>query len=99
MLRANQFGSRVRLEIEAMNSPIILFDLLSGNVITDYACESDAWTALREIAEDDGLEAIADLSLMRMRDGHPTLIAMEDELVRRVAHGMRQETLLNETRR
>jgi hypothetical protein len=82
-----------------MNSPIILFDLLSGNVITDYACESDAWTALREIAEEDGLEAIADLSLMRMRDGHPTLIAMEDELVRRVTHEMSQDALPSEAHR
>lgn len=71
-----------------MNSSFILLDLVSGNVITDFPSECDAWDALRAWASDDGLAAIADLSLMRMEDGHPALIAMEDELVRRVADGL-----------
>ena len=90
---------RVRSETEAMNSPIILFDLRSGNVIAAYAGENDAWTALRHMAEEDGLEEIEDLALSRMQDGHPTLIAMEDELVRRVAREMSQETIPSEARR
>jgi hypothetical protein len=62
----------------------VLFDLMSGNVITDYANESDAWQALCRAAADDGLESIANLSLLRVEDGQPTLIAMDDDLVRRV---------------
>lgn len=68
-----------------MASTIILLDLPSGNVITDFASERDAWDALLSWARDDGLDAIAGLSLMRIQDGDPTRIAMEDELVRRVA--------------
>jgi hypothetical protein len=67
-----------------MTSSIILYDLLSGNVITDFANESDAWETLCRAAADDGLESIANLSLLRMENGQPTLIAMEDELVQRV---------------
>jgi hypothetical protein len=68
-----------------MASSIILLDLPSGNVITDFASERDAWDALLSWACDDGLDALAGLSLMRIQDGDPTRIAMEDELVRRVA--------------
>lgn len=63
----------------------LLFCLRSGNVITDFASERDAWDALLSWARDDGLDALAGLSLMRIQDGDPTRIAMEDELVRRVA--------------
>ncbi len=63
----------------------LLFCLRSGNVITDFASERDAWDALLSWARDDGLDALAGLSLMRIQDGDPTRIAMEDELVCRVA--------------
>ena len=68
-----------------MNVSVILLDLPSGNVITDLASERDAWDALLRWARDDGLDALAGLSLMRIQDGAPTRIAMEAELVRRVA--------------
>jgi len=73
-----------------MNPSFVLFDLLSGNVITDFASESDAWDSLCRDASEAGLESIENLSLLRIQDGHPTLVAMEDELVRRVAHEMSQ---------
>lgn len=82
-----------------MNSSVILFDLKSGNVMEDFASESDAWDALREMADDHGLEAIEDLSLLLMRDGQPTLIAMEDDLVRRVARELSQAAVSSELRR
>jgi hypothetical protein len=63
---------------------IILWELPSGNVVTDFSSEHDAWEALRSWARDDGLEAVAGLSLMHIEDGEPILIAMEDDLVRRV---------------
>lgn len=71
-----------------MTSSIILYDLPSGNVITDFATESDAWDALCRAAADDGLESIANLSLLRMENGQPTLIAMDDDLVQRVEREM-----------
>jgi hypothetical protein len=86
-----------------VDSSIILLDLPTGNIITDFASERDAWDALLSWARDDGLEAIAGLSLLRVQDGDPTLIAMEGDLVRRVAvelqdvdsrdHGKRSHTV------
>jgi len=68
----------------------LLFCLQSGNVITDFASERDAWDALLSWARDDGLDALAGLFLMRIQDGDPTRIAMDDELVRRVAAELRE---------
>jgi hypothetical protein len=61
---------------------------VSGNVIADFASEGNAWDALCRAAVDDGLESIANLSLLRVENGQPTLIAMEDELVQRVIREM-----------
>jgi hypothetical protein len=66
-----------------MNLPFLLFDLVSGNVMTAFASEDEALSALRETAAEDGVEAIKNLSLLIVRDGHLTLVAMEDERVRR----------------
>ena len=68
-----------------MHSYFELFDLRSGNVITDFACERDAWGWLRQAATEFGLEELNDLALSHMQNGHPTLIAMDEALVRRVA--------------
>lgn len=62
-----------------------LFDLLSGNVIAAYAQECDAWDDLRHMATTYGLAELHGLGLLQMQDGQLTLVAMEDELVRRVA--------------
>ncbi len=78
-----------------MNAPYILIDLLSGNVLTDFASEAEAWQTLSEMAAEDGPGAIEHLSLVRMRDGQPTLVAMEDEIVLRVAQGLHQEAIVN----
>jgi hypothetical protein len=76
------------LEYEFMNRLYILMDLVSGNVMADFASEGEAWAALRSWASDDGLAAIGDLSLMRIEQGEPMLVAMDAELVRRVAHDL-----------
>ena len=68
-----------------MSTSILLLDHPSGNVMTDFATEREAWDALRGRARDEGMEAIADLSLLSIQDGEPSIIAMEDDLVRRVA--------------
>lgn len=73
-----------------MSSSIILLDLVSGNVISDFPSEPEAWLALRDIAAEDGLETLGDLSLMLIEGGQPTVIAMEEALVRRVARQMEQ---------
>ena len=66
-----------------MNLPFLLFDLQSGNAIAAFVNERDALDALREAATEDGVESIENLSLLVIQDGHPTLIAMEDDLVQR----------------
>jgi hypothetical protein len=67
-----------------MRSYVELFDLRSRNVVANNADESEAWEALCRAAVEFGLEEIEGLGLSQMRDGHETLIAMEDDLVRRV---------------
>jgi hypothetical protein len=57
-----------------------LFDLESGNLIADFAQEHEAWDALRSLEPDE----IHRLGLVRMEDDEVTLVAMEDDLVRRV---------------
>jgi hypothetical protein len=49
-----------------MNSFIELFDLLSGNVMANYASEDEAWDDLRQWAEESGIEELQGLSLLRM---------------------------------
>jgi hypothetical protein len=60
-----------------------LFDLVSGNVMAAFASEGEALNAIRDSAAEDSVESIENLSLMFIRDGHPTLIAMEEDLVHR----------------
>ena len=73
-----------------MDSYYELFDLASGNVIEDYERESDAIAALIRVVMDHGLRAIETFALTHVVCGKPTLIDMEDELVRRIDQEMRQ---------
>ncbi|MGH2616903.1 MAG: hypothetical protein ACRDJC_16850 [Thermomicrobiales bacterium] len=82
-----------------MRSYVELFDLRSANVVANYADENEAWAALRQAAMEFGLEEIEGLGLSQVQDGHETLIAMEDELVRRVAHELNLEAVASESRR
>lgn len=82
-----------------MNDPIILFDLPSGNVMTDFATEREAWAALCGWVCDEGVAAIADLSLLRIQDGEPSVIAMEDDLVRCVTGDLHSDAVSGEARR
>ena len=67
-----------------MNVFFEVFDLESGNLIEDFATEEEALEALRSAERDHGPEAISDIALLRFDDGHPTLFAMDGELVERV---------------
>jgi hypothetical protein len=71
------------LENEAMSLPFLLCDLVTSNVMAAFASERDALETLRESAAADGVASIENLSLLLILDGDPTLIAMEDDLVRR----------------
>lgn len=66
-----------------------LSDLRSGNVMANYSREEDAWLALAEIARDQGLDQINELALLRFEDGHPVLVAMDEQLVFRALDLMR----------
>jgi hypothetical protein len=70
-----------------------LFDLATGNVIDDFAAEEDALEALRTAECEHGLAAISDVALLRYKDGHPTLVAMERDLVARVSESVAAEQL------
>ncbi len=72
--------------MDMRRSYVEVFDLRSGIVAANYADENDAWAALRQAAMEHGLEEIEGYGLSQAQDWHDTLIALEDDLVRRVAH-------------
>jgi hypothetical protein len=65
-----------------------LFDLRSANVMEHFATEREAWNALRQLAQEYGLEELEGLALSQSLDGQDSLIAMEDDIVRRVADAL-----------
>jgi hypothetical protein len=67
-----------------MASGFELFDIISGNVVDVYECESDAIAALVELARESGLREIARFALLCEQEGESTLVAMKDALVLRV---------------
>lgn len=67
-----------------MHAHYELFDVASGNMIEVYEREDDAIDALIDVVATHGSTAIETFALTRIDRGQPTLIAMEDELVRRV---------------
>jgi hypothetical protein len=68
-----------------------LFDLRSANVMEHFVSEREAWDALRHMALEYGVEELNGLALSQTENDRSTLIAMEDQLVRRVARQMEQE--------
>lgn len=61
-----------------------LFDLETGNVIEDFETEQDAMDALIAAEREHGSQAIKNVALLRFDNGHPALVAMEQDLVDRV---------------
>ena len=82
-----------------MDAYVELYDLRSGNLMANFVDEREAWEKLRQTALEFGLEEIEGLGLSQFRDGQDTLIAMEDDIVRRVAHELNRETVASESRR
>ena len=71
-----------------MDEFVQLLDLTSGDVVADFATETEAISALNAVLTEHGDQAVAELALLRFRDGHPSLIAMEKQLVRYVADAL-----------
>jgi hypothetical protein len=67
-----------------MASCFELFDLVSGNVFDVYERESDAIDALIEFARESGADEVGRFALTHVQDDDSSVIAMRDELVRRV---------------
>lgn len=88
MLTMSPWGFPACLETRPVNSAFLLYDLVSGNIITSFVTERDAWDALRRWASDDGLESIHDLALSSLQGDCETPIAMDDDLVQRVARDL-----------
>lgn len=88
MLTMSPCGFPALLETRPVNSAFLLYDLLSGSIVTSFAAERDAWDALRRWASDDGLESIRDLALSSLQGDRETPIAMDDDLVQRAARDL-----------
>jgi hypothetical protein len=70
-----------------------MLDRSSGNVIKDYPSEEAALEELRTIGQEYGFDEIRTLALLKFQDGHPTLVAMEDELIALLNVGTESHTL------
>ncbi len=64
-----------------MDDFLELVDWSTGNVIAEFDSEEQALADLVAEARDYGFDGIESYALLRYQDGHPTLIAMEDDLV------------------
>lgn len=82
-----------------MRSYVELFDLRTANVVANYADENEAWAALHQAAIEFGLEELEGYGLSQIRAGQDSLIAMEDDLVQRVAHELSLEAVASESSR
>jgi hypothetical protein len=67
-----------------MDSSFDVIDLNSGNVTGGFNSEDDALASLRRAVGAHGPRAIQDLSLMRSTDDDQIVVAMQDDLERRV---------------
>ena len=67
-----------------MSSFYELFDFRSGKVMEHFDQEREAWDALRQMAMEFGFDELRDIGLSYTHDGESTLIAMDDDLIRRV---------------
>jgi len=63
-----------------------LVELTSGNVADDFDTMEEATAALRQAVQTYGVDAMRTYSLLEFVDGAATLVAMQDELLKLVAH-------------
>lgn len=58
-----------------------LLDTSSGNFVKDFETEREAFEALEAVGREYGREQLRGLALLCFQNGHPTLIARDDDLV------------------
>jgi len=63
-----------------------LVELTSGNVADDFETMDEATAALRKAVQMYGADVMRTYSLLEFVDGVATLVAMQDELLKLVAH-------------
>lgn len=68
-----------------MNVFFQLWGTTTGNLATEFDSEDEAIGHLREVQADEGEESILEFALLQFRDGRPTLVAKERDLVTCVA--------------
>ncbi len=68
-----------------MNIFFQLWDITTGNLVTEFSTEDEAIAALSGIQADAGDEPLLEYALFRFHDDHPTLVAKATDLVRYVA--------------
>ena len=62
-----------------------LLDRASGTMLKDYGTEADALEDLRAFGREHGQDHLRGLALLRVADDRPLLVAMDDDLITRVA--------------
>jgi hypothetical protein len=68
-----------------MSTYFELLDRASGTMLKDYDTEADALEDLRAFGLEHGQAQLQGLALLRVSDDRPVLVAMEADLVARVA--------------
>jgi hypothetical protein len=76
-----------------MNAFFQLWDITTGNLVTEFDSEDEAIEALRGIQAEDGDGALLEFALFRFQDDRPTLVAKERALVRYVARARKRREL------
>ena len=74
-----------------MNTFFQLWDITTGNLVTEFDSEDEAIAALSGIQAEDGDEPLLELALVRFHDDRPTLVAKASDLVRYVAMSRRAD--------
>jgi hypothetical protein len=68
-----------------MSTYFELLDRASGTMLKDYDTEAEALDDLRAFGREHGQAQLQGLALLRISDDRPVLVAMDDDLITRVA--------------
>lgn len=68
-----------------MNTFFQLWDITTGNLVTEFDSEDVAIEHPRTVRAEDGDEPILEFALFRFQDDRPILVAKERDLVRYIA--------------
>ena len=58
-----------------------LFDVPTGNLVTEFQSEREAIKSLNSVLVDEGTAPLLESALFRFQGGRPTFVAKEDGLV------------------